>query len=119
MKITDEMADLIFELEYLVGKECYNPHSYDGYTGDEGCSFRYPVHVYASSDSDDLEKIRGRVNGKNSWYTHVDSNMVRSLRYKFGANHLYIGEGLINVLEYLEQRYNIDFNELEEKVRKE
>ena len=30
MKITDEIADLIFELEYIIGKECYNPHSYDG-----------------------------------------------------------------------------------------
>lgn len=117
MKITKEMADLIFEIEYLVGKECYNPNSYDGYTGSEGCSFRYPVYVYPNKDAETPEKYRGRIN-ESTWMPHVEPDMVRSMRYKFGSNNLYIGEGIINILEYLEQRYNINFNDLEKKVKK-
>lgn len=36
------------------------------------------------------------------------------MKYKFGSNHLFIGEGLINVLTMMEERYGINFNELEE-----
>ena len=32
--------------------------------------------------------------------------------YKYGANHLHIGRSLIEILEFLEKRYNINFNEL-------
>ena len=34
MKITPEIAALIAQLEYEIGRECYNPNSYDGYTGE-------------------------------------------------------------------------------------
>ena len=37
------------------------------------------------------------------------------MKYAFGSNHLYIGDGLVEVLKYLEEIYNIDFNELEQK----
>lgn len=40
MKLDKNTAKLICELEYLIGDECYNPNSYDGWTGDEGCSYR-------------------------------------------------------------------------------
>lgn len=35
------------------------------------------------------------------------------MKYKFGSNELYIGQGLMNVLEYLEDRYGLDFEKLE------
>ena len=38
---------------------------------------------------------------------------INTIKYKFGSNHLFIGKGLMNVLDYLEKRYNINFNELE------
>ena len=41
---------------------------------------------------------------------------VETIKYKFGSNHLYIGLGLIKVLEYLEERYSLDFNELEKNL---
>ena len=119
MQINDNIADLIFQLEYLIGKECYNPNSYDGYTGDEGCSFRYPVHVYPTNESKELEKFKGRINDPDAWYSshpHITAEMARSMRYKFGANHLYIGDGIYNVLDFLEKRYSIDFNDLESKI---
>lgn len=118
MKVTDNIADLIFELEQLIGKECYNPNSLNGYTGDEGCSYRYPVYAYPNESSTELQKFRHRINGEYAWYPHVDTEMVSSLNYRFGSNHLYIGKGLTNVLEYIEKRYGIDFDELEEKIRK-
>ena len=43
MKNTQNIATLIAQLEYEVGRECYNPNSYDGYTGIEGLGYRYPV----------------------------------------------------------------------------
>ena len=46
MKIATEIAALISRLEYEIGRECYNPNSYDGYTGVEGAAFRYPVTIY-------------------------------------------------------------------------
>ena len=46
MKNTQNIASLIAQLEYEVGRECYNPNSYDGYTGIEGLGYRYPVKVY-------------------------------------------------------------------------
>ena len=40
MEKTQNIADLIAKLEYLIADSCYNPNSYDGYTGEEGCAFR-------------------------------------------------------------------------------
>lgn len=120
MELTQELTDLICELEYLIGDQCYNPNSYDGYTGDEGRSFRYPVYTYTDKSTDELVKIRGHVNGSaRSIYGSVTPNLVRSMRYKFGSNHLYIGEAIYSVLVMLEKRYRICFEELEaEHLRK-
>lgn len=32
MKIDKKAMQLIYELEHIVGNECYNPHSYGDYT---------------------------------------------------------------------------------------
>lgn len=37
------------------------------------------------------------------------------MKYAFGLNHLYVGKGIIKMLECLEEVYNIDFNKLEQK----
>ena len=118
MKLTQELTDLICELEYMIGDQCYNPNSYDGYTGDEGCSYRYPVYTYTDKSTDELVKIRGHVNSR-SWdfYGTVTPDLVRGMRYKFGSNHLYIGEALYRVLEMLQTRYGLNFTALEEKYQ--
>lgn len=51
MKKTQNIANLIAELEYIIGDSCYNPNSYDGYTGEEGCEFRYPVWVHQNDSN--------------------------------------------------------------------
>ena len=108
MRINKRIANLIAQLEYEIGSQCYNPNSYDGYTGEEGCEFRYPVYVH-QNDTD--EKYRYII-------TNLTPKEINTIKYKFGSNHLFIGKGLINVLKYLEDRYDIDFNELESKVKK-
>ena len=45
MKLNRSMCELIAELEYIIGSECYNPNSYDGWNDVEGRSFRYPINV--------------------------------------------------------------------------
>ena len=110
MKVDQNIANLITELKYKIDSQCYNPNSYNGWTGEEGCSFKYPV--YSS------EKINGDYVGmRHRIISNLTPEEVPTLRYKFGSNHLYIGDGLVKVLEYLEKRYGIDFNELEQKNR--
>ena len=103
MKISKKTIELICELERLVGKQCYNPQSYNGYTGEEGCIMRYPVY-YCNKDGEDCKtKILVK---------DITKNCIGSIHYKFGANHLYIGDAIVDMLNYIEDKYNIDFNEI-------
>lgn len=111
MKITKEIAELVFDLEYIIGNSCYNPNSYDGYTGEEGCEFRYPVYAFRSMDDEELRKFRGRIIG-------IPGEQIETVKYKFGSNHLFIGTAILDILDTLEERYGISFDELEEKRSK-
>lgn len=110
MKITETTAKLIYDLEYLIGNNCYNPNSYDGYTGEEGKEFRYPVYIYENEKDDKARKFRGKIHD-------ISGEQIRTMKYKFGSNHLFIGNAIIDVLNALEERYGIDFNKLEEKQK--
>lgn len=106
MKLTKKTVDLICELERIIGNECYNPNSLNGWTLEEGCAFRYPVTYNDSND--DEHKTRYLVQG-------VGKDKVHTMRYKFGSNNLFIGSAIIKVLECLEQKYDLDFNKLASK----
>lgn len=109
MKITKDILDLIAILEYRIGNQCYNPNSYNGWTGEEGRSYRYPV-VYAQMDDDNEQYVAKRTKGT----LDLDSiDELKTVKYKFGSNHLYIGDGIVEILEFLEKRYNLDFTSLE------
>jgi hypothetical protein len=112
MKLDKETAKLICELEYLIGNECYNPNSYDGWTGDEGREFRYPVHILANKEDTELTKVRGNIADR---IPNVSSDAIGTMKYKFGSNHLFVGEGIRKILEELESRYGLDFNKLEKQ----
>ena len=114
MKLTKGICKLIGDLEYMIGSECYNPSSYDGWNDVEGCDFRYPVNV--PNGDGEYQKVKRNIN-ESSLIDSKDINKdtIPYIKYKFGANELYIGRGLINVLNYLEQKYDIDFNALEKK----
>lgn len=109
MKNTQNIASLIAKLEYEVGRECYNPNSYDGYTGIEGLGYRYPVKVY---QNEDMRTYRGSI-------TSISPSEVHTMKYVFGSNHLFIGKGIYNILNELEKRYGLDFNKMEEELGKE
>lgn len=103
MKLTKNTVELICELEQTVGNQCYNPNSLNGYTWEEGCEFRYPVS-YCNVEGDEC-RTRGKI-------STIDKNGVDTIRYKFGSNHLYIGNALVKILEHLEEKYEINFAEL-------
>ena len=117
MKLTKKMYKVMADLECLIGSECYNPNSYDGWNDIDGCDFRYPINV---PDKDgEYEKIRTNIydslliDNKN-----LTADSFLYMKYKFGSNELYIGQGIKSVLEYLENRYELDFNELEKNRKK-
>lgn len=109
MKVDERIARLICELEYKIGNQTYNPNSYNGWTGEEGQEFKYPVNYCASK-----KDLNDRVLTKTKRIESIPPECVGTMKYKFGSNHLYIGDGIVKVLEYLESVYDLDFNELEE-----
>ena len=124
MELTKETAKLVYNLEFLIGECCENNNSYNAYTDEYGCVFRYPVWVL---HTDIIEENGCEKEVDNSFKTSLNladlSNVVsiddvRNIFYKFGSNELNIGIGLISVLEFLEKRYRFNFNELENQVQK-
>ena len=113
MKLNDEMAKVVADIEYCVGKECYNGNSYDGWNQIWGRGFRYPVCLPDENGKD--MKIKGEINWWcNLMEVDVKQKNISRMKYKFGSNELYIGKGIENILNYLEERYGLDFNEMEE-----
>lgn len=115
MELNKKMCFVIADLEYEIGLNCYNPNSYDGWNDVEGCEFRYPINI--RNQNDEFVKVRSNIN--NSTLIDKDeitSEAIKYMKYKLGANELFIGLGIINVLKYLENRYNLDFNELENNL---
>lgn len=115
MIIDNNMAALICELEYIIGNQTYNPNSYNGWTGEEGCGFKYPVNYCRNKEelnNHQLTKTKIQIN-------QIAPECVGTMKYAFGSNHLYIGDGLVKVLEHLEDLYGIDFKALEmERINK-
>ena len=116
MKLNKKICKIIAEIEYLIGSECYNPNSYDGWNDIEGCSFRYPINI--PDGNGEYTKIKDNIS--NSIFVNpkdINAKTIPFIKYKFGSNELYIGTGIIKTLEYLEKRYNLDFNELENNIK--
>lgn len=112
MELTKEMFGVIADIEQLIGAQCYNPKSYDGWNDIEGCAFRYPVTV--TNQDGRTEKIRSNICKFYQIYQEsLTPKSFLNMKYKFGTNELLIGQGIIQVLRYLEERYNLNFNELE------
>ena len=116
MKLTKEMAKVVAEIEYLIGSECYNPNSYDGWNDIEGRDYRYPINL--PDGKGNFKKTRQNLNRAfNISEEEINPDSVAYMKYKFGSNELFIGQGIINTLKFLEERYGIDFNELEKNIK--
>ena len=114
MNLNEEMCKVIADLEEIIGSECYNPNSYNGWTDMEGCEFRYPISI--PDENGNYEKYRSNIRRLLNFRSALNSEeAVKYMKYKFGSNELFIGLGIIKVLQYLETRYNLDFCELEKK----
>ena len=112
MEITKDTSELVYELEYIIGNMFYNPNSCNGYTGEEGLDYRYPVWICKDKDKDyESQKFYGKVHD-------IDGKNITTMKYKLGTNILFIGTAILDILDELEERYNIDFNKLEEEYRK-
>lgn len=81
MQLNDELSKVIAEMEYLIGSECYNPNSYDGWHDEEGKDFRYPVHFPIGMQRS--EKVREKIT--NSYFVSpqdiTPSNVLHMLRW--------------------------------------
>lgn len=51
--------------------------------------------------------------------TSISPSEVHTMKYVFGSNHLFIGEGIYNILNELEKRYGLDFDKMEEELGKD
>lgn len=112
MKLDKQMCTLVADLEFIIGSECYNPNSYDGWNDIEGCAFRYPINI--PNEKGNYIKIRTNINKSYSIDDKdITPETISYMKYRFGSNELFIGKGIIKLLNVLEKRYNINFNELE------
>lgn len=109
MKLTKNTANLIYNIESIIGNKCYNGQSDYGY----GDYIRYPVWAYTTQQNKTQVWEKFRYNTQRGSYPNIKPNEAKSLEYRFGKNELEIGKAIIEVLEFLEERYNIDFAELE------
>ena len=103
MKVNKSSVQLICDLERLIGGNCYNPNSLNGYTLEEGLEFRYPV-CYKDENGTE-RKVRNKI-------VNLKPKDLTSVRYQFGSNHLYIGDAVLKLLNHLENEFGLDFNEL-------
>lgn len=101
MSMTQERAELIAKLEDLSAVWVYNKSNNYG----KGGFYHYPVTYRNPACNNDL------FDGRDGY--PIMPETVDSLRYEFGANKYFIGSALDSVLDYLEKRYNLNFDQLE------
>lgn len=99
MVVDKNIVELICTLEYKIGNQTYNPNSYNGWTGEEGCGFKYPVSY--CKNKRDLEEHKSTKT--KSRIEFVEPECIETMKYVFGSNHLYIGDGIVEILNYLEE----------------
>ncbi len=101
-RISKKRAALLEQLEYIVGSECYNGNIQNrgpgGVFHGEGRSFRYPITLI--NEAGDKQKFRYKVGD-------LSPEMLERCCYAFGANQLYIMNGLDKVLRYLEENHGL------------
>lgn len=110
MQVTSEMMDLISSIEYEIGTSCYNGESYNGWTNEYGCSFRYPLTYETMLDG---KPYSSKTRYRMTFEDRVTAENLFTACYKFGANELCIGKAIVDVLNTLERRFGISFNDLE------
>lgn len=102
MTMSKKRAQLLLELESLVGSECYNGNIQNwgpgGVFEGEGREFRYPI-TFTGESGNKLKKS----------YKDLSLPPASAVTgyYAFGANQLHIMRGLDRVLRYLEEHHDL------------
>lgn len=101
-KLTKKRAELLAQLEYLIGSNCYNGNIQNygaggAYYG-EGRTFRYPVMTIDAER--EKRKTRNRISTD-------DPEVMKTGYYAFGANRLHIMTALDEVLRHLEEHHDL------------
>lgn len=103
--LSKERKELLLKLEQMIGDNCYNGNIQNFYMWEwsyEGRWFRYPL-TFINKDGK-KEKCRYPE-------SRMASDKLRTGFYAFGANQLHIIDGLIQVLEYLEENHGLKLEE--------
>lgn len=120
MILDREMCKVVVDLEYCIGSECHNPNSYDGWNDIEGRDYRYPVNLPVKDADGNIvyQKVKQKIDKSYRLKSEdITPTALKIMKYRFGSNELYIGRGIMNVLSYLENRYGLNFNQLEEMMQ--
>lgn len=112
MKINKTTAKIIYDIEEIIGSNCYNTQTRKHWKDTPGNFIRYPATIWKDGKP---EKIHSAYSVKN---INAKPKDITTLEYRFGANLLQIGDSIIEVLEMLENRYGLDFYELEKNRNK-
>ena len=137
MEINDNIIELISELEYIIANSTIDNAAFIGNgVTTKGYFYRYPVWLKIRKNFNELpDEPNVKINNEYKVHNHKDMlayydenhnlihktrnitpDEIKTMQYKFGKYRLLIGDGLTEILQFLENRYNIDFNELEEKI---
>ena len=97
----EPMKELLIELEDIVGREIYNPHTQnygpDGVYEGEGRSYQYPITF----------TVNGKDRKSREMHLFTQPEVIMTGRYKFGANELRIYWALKEVVEFLQREYGL------------
>lgn len=106
-QISPELMKVACDLECLIGTNCVN-HKYDRE------NYRYPVHIPNPHDEWKPDKYQYNLNNylevRRGRWTYEEFSRTF---YKFGSNEIRVGKAVLEILNYLEKHFGIDFEELE------
>ena len=136
MTINENIFELISEMEYIIGNQTLSKSTFiGGGLSVDDYGYRYPVRISLDGNQEESKtQIRDKVHTyKQVWRAYDDTtkemkviktinttpDMIESMYYAFGSHKLYIGDALIKILEFLEKRYGIDFNDMEKNLTKQ
>lgn len=111
MEINANTFKLVNDLEIIFASHCYNFGPRGSSYSNEREAYRYPL-TYLNNDYE-AKTLREICDVTEITDNESINKIIGEMKYKFGANRLYIGEAIVDLLNTLEERYGIDFNELE------
>lgn len=111
MKFDKNTMELISDLEYIIGSQWIGPQTIKTVKGNKDRRFRFPVSYRINKKDKELTKEKEELKD-------LSLKQIQTLEYMFGSHQLFIGDGILGILKELEDRYELDFNELEKERTK-